>query len=102
MYGVACNTLYVNTSVVLGLFFLFIGHYRLLYGCGAALHPCCWVGGDMCLAHLVTGRADNATIYVLLCGVYTAGTRRGTLLHEGSLGSSRSVLCNECFSNEVV
>jgi hypothetical protein len=49
----------------------------------------------MCLDHLVTGRADNATIYGYPlcphCGVFTAETWGATLLHSHSLPIERNL-----------
>jgi hypothetical protein len=64
-YNVVCITLYVNTYVVLGLFFYLLAIIRFYVVAVLRSTNVAGWGGDMCLAHLVTGRADNATIYGL-------------------------------------
>ena len=65
-YGVLYITLYVNISLVLGLFLFYLLTIIRFYVAAVlrSTNVAGW-GGDMCLAHLVTGRADNSTIYVL-------------------------------------
>jgi len=49
----------------LGLFFYLLAIMRFYVAVVLRSTNVAGWGGDMCLAHLVTGRADNGTIYVL-------------------------------------
>lgn len=64
-YDVVYITLYINTSLVLGMFFYLLAIIRFYVAAVLCSTNVAGWGGDMCLAHLVTGRADNSTIYVL-------------------------------------
>jgi hypothetical protein len=97
VYDVVYITLYVNRSLVLGmLFFYLLAIIRFYVAAVLCSTNVAGWGGDMCLAHLVTGRADNATIYVHSArfAVFILQRLGGTTLlhshsipHEGNLGS---------------